>query len=222
MDLDFFIEHLNVVFTDCPDPADVVFAIDSSGSIGEKNYYTVLDFAKTVVSSLNVGPQTRVGIETFANEKVLQFNLNSFEDKDTLINAISFPYTKGSTNTAAAIKFMNENMFKDQSGDRPGFKNVAIVITDGESNDRKETFQMAVEARKNDIEIIAIGVNMKSNAGRQELRALASDPDEFNVFNVNNFTALYGITDYIVAAVCNSEFHSLNLIYILIRLTKKL
>ena len=197
-----------MISTDCPDPADVVFAIDSSGSIGQENYYTVLDFAKTVVSSLNVGPQTRVGIETFANERELQFNLNSFDDKDALINAISFPYTRGSTNTAAAIKFMNENMFKDQYGDRPGFRNVAIVITDGESNDRKETFQMAVEARKNDIEIIAIGVNMKSNAGRQELRALASDPDEFNMFNVNNFTALYGITDNIVAAVCNSKFHS--------------
>ena len=203
-----FIEASNVIFTDCPDPADVVFAIDSSGSIGEKNYYTVLDFAKTVVSSLNVGPQTRVGIETFADDRTLQFNLNSFEDKDTLINAISFPYTRGSTNTAAALKFMNENMFKDQSGDRSDIKNVAIVITDGESIDRKETFQMAVEARKNDIEIIAIGVNMKSKAGREELRALASDPDEYNVFNVNNFTALYGITDNIVAAVCNSEFHS--------------
>ncbi len=97
-----------------------MFAIDSSGSIGEENYYTVLDFAKTVVSSLNVGTQTRVGIETFANAEELQFNLNQFEDREAVINAISFPYLRGSTNTASALKYMTDSMFKDPNGDRAG------------------------------------------------------------------------------------------------------
>ena len=99
---------------------------------------------------------------------------------------------------------MSDTMFKDPNGDRVGSRNVGIIITDGESNDRTETFQMAVEARKNGIELIAVGVNIKSNFGRQELRALASDPDEYNMFNVENFAALYNLTDNLVAAVCNS------------------
>ncbi len=86
-----------------------------------------------------------------------------------------------------------------------GSRNVAIIITDGESDDRKETFDMAVQARRNAIEIISVGVNIKSNFGRQELRALATDPDERNMFNVQNFAALYNLTDNLVAAVCNSE-----------------
>ncbi len=92
---------------------------------------------------------------------------------------------------------------------RTGSRNLAIIITDGESNDRDETFQMAVEARKADIDIISVGVSMKSKAGRQELRALANDPDDRNMFNVENFGGLYNLTDTLVAAVCNSEFYKL-------------
>ena len=147
-----------------------------------------------------------MGIETFASDQKLQFNLNDFESREAIINAISFPYSRGSTNTAAAIKYMSDSMFKDPNGDRIDSKNVGIIITDGESNDRTETFQMAVEARKNGIELIAVGVNIKSNFGRQELRALASDPDEHNMFHVQNFEALYNLTDKLVAAVCNSKF----------------
>ncbi len=95
-----------------------MFAIDSSGSIGQDNYYLVLDFVKTVVNSLNVGPQTRVGMETFATDKELQFHLNSYETKEEMVNAISFPYSRGTTNTASALKYMKESMFQDGSGDR--------------------------------------------------------------------------------------------------------
>ncbi len=79
-------------------------------------------------------------------------------------------------------------------------------LTDGESDDRTETFTRAVEARRAGIDIIAVGVNIRSNFGRQELRAIGSDPDDANVHNVENFKALYNLTVPLVAAVCNSEY----------------
>ena len=55
------------------EPSDVVFALDASGSITNKNFKKVVDFAKNVVLDLPVDSRVRVGLETFSdNEQVRQ------------------------------------------------------------------------------------------------------------------------------------------------------
>ncbi|ELT92983.1 hypothetical protein CAPTEDRAFT_220507 [Capitella teleta] len=185
--------------------ADVVIALDSSGSIGRENYYTMLDFTKELVASLNIGRQhTLVGLETFSNGVEVKFNLNDFQNKLDVVNAISFPYNGGTTNTAEALNIMTEAQFSPQGGDRSQIRNVGIIITDGESNDRVSTFAKAVEARNQGIDLIAVGINIKSRAGQRELRGIASDPDDRNVMNVVDFESLLNMTDAVVTAVCNT------------------
>ena len=49
--------------TGCSGPADVVFVIDSSGSIRSERFPRVLEFIETIVSDLDVHPdRTRIGI----------------------------------------------------------------------------------------------------------------------------------------------------------------
>lgn len=140
----------------------MVIALDSSGSIGRENYYTMLDFTKELVASLNIGRQhTLVGLETFSNGVEVKFNLNDFQNKLDVVNAISFPYNGGTTNTAEALNIMTEAQFSPQGGDRSQIRNVGIIITDGESNDRVSTFAKAVEARNQGIDLIAVGINIK-------------------------------------------------------------
>ena len=76
-----------IVVSECPDPADIVIALDSSGSVGIANFYTMLDFVKYFTDSLNVG-HTRVGLETFSTDVDIKFHLNEHERKDELMNAI--------------------------------------------------------------------------------------------------------------------------------------
>ena len=40
--------------TGCKEPADVIFALDSSGSVGEQNFEQLKQFAKDVVSNIDV------------------------------------------------------------------------------------------------------------------------------------------------------------------------
>jgi hypothetical protein len=47
----------------------------------------------------------------------------------------------------------------------------------------------------------------QSIAGQRELRGIASDPDDRNVMNVASFETLLNMTEAVVMAVCNSEFH---------------
>ena len=95
-------------FSGCPDPADIVFALDDSASINDQRYYLMLDFMKTFADMLNFR-EMRLGIETFADQAQVQFHLNAFDNKEDIINAISFMHTKGSTNTADALKVITHN-----------------------------------------------------------------------------------------------------------------
>lgn len=98
-----------------------------------------------------------------------------------------------------------QTMFQPQHGDRVNSPNFGIILTDGESNDRMETFQQAVATRKQGIHLMSIGMNMRSMRGKKELLAISNDPDEANVFNVDTFEGLYNITDSLLQAICNSE-----------------
>lgn len=78
-------------------------ALDDSASIDDERFYLMLDFLKSFADMMNI-EEMRLGVETFADQATVQFNLNDFDSKEDIINAISFMHTKGSTNTAAALQ----------------------------------------------------------------------------------------------------------------------
>ena len=45
-------------------------------------------------------------------------------------------YTRGTTNTGAALRFAIDNLFNSNNGDRDGILDVAVVLTDGGSNEK--------------------------------------------------------------------------------------
>ncbi len=51
--------------------------------------------------------------------------------------------------------------------------------------------------------MIAIGVGQ--SVGLRELEGIATDPDEENVFMVNDFDALPGIVNSLLAKTCNCK-----------------
>ena len=106
------------MIVDCGAKADIVFLLDSSGSVGSPNFQKMLTFVNDVVKNFNVGPaDVQVGVDTFSTGKKAEFNLNKFHDKTALMNAVKkIHYTSGSTHTGEAIKFMHENSFSAAAG----------------------------------------------------------------------------------------------------------
>ena len=47
---------------------------------------------------------TRVGLLTFSSDAVRQFDLNQFNNKNQLMEALSVSYLGGTTNTASALQ----------------------------------------------------------------------------------------------------------------------
>jgi hypothetical protein len=72
-----------------------------------------------------------------------------FSNHQSITEAIdTLQYVHGTTNTAAALRFLRESAFTTANGDRADVPNYAIVLTDGGSNDPAETAEQAFLVRR--------------------------------------------------------------------------
>ena len=125
--------------TECP--ADVIFVLDESGSIGTTNYDLMKMFLSRLVSRLDIDRgNTRVGLVTFSSDIGTSINLNAHSSVASLQSAISsLSYAGDTTNTAAALEYVRTRMLTSAAGDRSDVPNVVVVLTDGGSGDTEAT-----------------------------------------------------------------------------------
>uniref|UniRef100_A0A0B7BC59 Uncharacterized protein n=1 Tax=Arion vulgaris TaxID=1028688 RepID=A0A0B7BC59_9EUPU len=186
----------------CQDKADVVFLIDSSGSVGFENLQQIKTFVHHVVDGFNIGPEaTKVGVASFSQGSRAEIYLNSFEDKASLQNAVSsISYTYGNTNTASGITLVHSSLFAYERGNRPDVPDYLIIITDGLSNINHEaTIPEAEYVRQQGIHIFAIGVGV---GDLWELNGIASKPSDRNVFQIRSWDGLLSISDELIDRTC--------------------
>ena len=192
--------------TACSNPKDIAIAMDSSDSISRQDFYAMQDFVKGLARSLPLSDaHSRLSVEVYAENPVVHFNLDDYDNKQDYVNAISFWPEDGATNTDAALEEMREEMFDD--GDRSSADNVGILISDGGSSDRVTTWEEAMETRADGITLLAVGVGIENNKyNERELRHIASDPDSHTYFSSMDYTSLVDLTDSVVESVCNGRF----------------
>jgi collagen type VI alpha len=135
--------HL-LCFPECKKNADIAFILDASGSVREENFVKTKDFVKSLVDSVNVDRLgSNVAIVTFSNSARVEFHLGDFNNRIEMIRAIdAIPYSRGTTNTAEALKLLRTEVFQTRNGDRGDLRNVGILLTDGGSNDFSETLKV--------------------------------------------------------------------------------
>ncbi|XP_054470891.1 collagen alpha-3(VI) chain isoform X2 [Anoplopoma fimbria] len=120
---------------------DIVFLVDGSNYIGSSNLPYVRDFIINVVNQLEVRPdRVQIGLMQFADSPKIEFYLNSYSNRQDVVNKISqLRLTGGSVlNTGAALNYAKENMFKASSGSRrrQGAEQVLVLITGGPAQDQ--------------------------------------------------------------------------------------
>uniref|UniRef100_A0A8K9UJ14 Collagen type XIV alpha 1 chain n=1 Tax=Oncorhynchus mykiss TaxID=8022 RepID=A0A8K9UJ14_ONCMY len=179
--------------------ADIVILVDGSWSIGRLNFRLVRMFLENLVSAFSVGiDQTRIGLAQYSGDPRIEWHLNAFTTKDAVLDAVkNLPYKGGNTLTGLALTYILENSFKPESGSRSGVPKVGILITDGKSQD--DVIPPAQSLRDAGIELFAIGVK---NADENELRAIASEPDNTHVYNVADFSVMSSIIEGLTQIVC--------------------
>lgn len=110
--------------------------VDSSGSIEfdrRGDYQLEKDFINRVVNSLQIGQNAvRVGLLIFGTDTENIFYLNSYYDRNQIVQAVNnMRYMATETNIARAFETARDQQFQQARGDRPDVPNVIITITDG-------------------------------------------------------------------------------------------
>ncbi|XP_060551066.1 transmembrane cell adhesion receptor mua-3-like isoform X2 [Ruditapes philippinarum] len=185
--------------------ADIVFIVDSSGSVGSSGYDDEIDFIKAIVNELVIDPnEVRMGLIDYSTSvhTSLGFNLNdpNFDTNAEVIAKLnSLPYSGGSTRTDLAIQAA-KNMFSGP-GNRPDVPDVLFTLTDGETNDGgQDLLDDRVDELKAmfpDLTSIAVGVK---DFDIYELNYIASDRSL--IFTVDNFDDLDTILDLVLQEIC--------------------
>uniref|UniRef100_A0A665U1F7 VWFA domain-containing protein n=1 Tax=Echeneis naucrates TaxID=173247 RepID=A0A665U1F7_ECHNA len=199
----------NTLFTDCKgaNVADVVFIVDESGSIEKTNFQLVRDFLHSMVGSLDVGlNRVRVGLVTYQDSTTAHIYLDTPRGKAEILQYISIlPYSGGGTQTGAALNFTREQIFIETRGKRKGVQQVAVVITDGESQDRVS--EAALNLRRDGVTIYCIGIR---GAKISELEEMASHPSHGHIFNVESFTKLMPLKRELQKILCTNIIHEVD------------
>jgi len=101
----------------------------------------------------------------------------------TALNDADGDVTDGKTNTQDALRKLYESVFTVSGGDRSGIKDVAIVVSDGNSNvESGRTLSEAGEARRRGVELFAVAVGQQSNMA--EMAGIATDPDSTHLLSM--------------------------------------
>lgn len=190
----------------CRQSADVIFVIDVSYSITSPRFYGyVLPFIQNVISDFDIGPddkQMQVGAVLFSDKVRLAFHLNDFQNRQSLLQAVSeIYYYGGETFTHDALAYVNRNMFTWEHGGRPNAGKIVILVTDGRSYSKAKTLAEAQTIQQNGGIIFAVGVGM---ADERELREIANFPPEQYVYYVSEFHALNSIKDALSGNTCRA------------------
>lgn len=188
-------------FVDCEyAAADIVFVLDSSGSVGKSNFIKTKNFFNEMVEGFNIGSdRVRMGSVTYSTIVHDTFQLYEFTSRDTLQNRIGgIPYDSGGTNTHRALKYVRETSFRHS---RSGVAKIVIVITDGKSNDKPKTVEEASKLRNSGAIVFSIGVG--DGVDRDELREMASKSTY--VFDVSSFDALRSIRESLTKTTCEGK-----------------
>ncbi|XP_014643753.1 PREDICTED: collagen alpha-6(VI) chain [Ceratotherium simum simum] len=182
---------------------DVVFVIDSSGSIDYDEYNIMKDFMTDLVKKADVGQnQVRFGALKYADDPEVLFYLDNLGTKWEVISMLQNDQPMGgNTYTAEALAF-SDHMFTEARGSRlhKGVPQVLIVITDGESHDADKLNATAKALQDKGILVLAVGI---AGANPVELLAMAGSSDKY--FFVETFGGLKGIFSDVSASVCNSS-----------------
>ncbi|KAM3605609.1 uncharacterized protein V6R79_001914 [Siganus canaliculatus] len=181
-------------------PCDLVFILDGSWSVEDVNFEIVKRWLVNITTSFNIGQKfTQVGVVQYSDDPFLEIPLGKFSSNKELIKAMeSIDYMGGNTNTGTAIKFATDKLFGLSERGPAGVSRIAVVLTDGKSQD--EVLKAAEAARKKGVILFAIGVG--SATEKAELRDIANKPSSTYVFSVEDYKAISRIIQVIRQKLC--------------------
>ncbi|XP_035225013.1 sushi, von Willebrand factor type A, EGF and pentraxin domain-containing protein 1-like, partial [Stegodyphus dumicola] len=177
-----------------PNPNDVVFLLDESGSIGAERFEHVKLFTELIVRRLPVSSEyTRVAIVTFATEP--RTHVNYIRDSlgnnmCTLLRSIKhIDYAAEWTHTKEAM-IEARNILRSA---RLNSTKIIILLTDGQSNDGHNPVSVAKELKNSGVIIFSVGV---AEVNVEEVKEVATSLD--HMYILSDFSYIETVNKHLI------------------------
>ena len=129
-------------------PADIIFLLDGSSSVGYDNFLNIQAFLIRLVGTFDIDSgNTRVGlvvysdgVESWKDIYLRQYNSypGALRSLQRAIADVSYG-SGGSTDTHKALAYVRNWMLTERLGDRSNVTNVIVVLTNGWSTNPEYT-----------------------------------------------------------------------------------
>uniref|UniRef100_A0A3B1JHJ1 VWFA domain-containing protein n=1 Tax=Astyanax mexicanus TaxID=7994 RepID=A0A3B1JHJ1_ASTMX len=145
----------------CAKVADIVFLVDGSINLGKDNFKEVMEFIVNLIDLFFTEQDNlQIGLAHYASDVTDVFYLNTYNNKDDIINAIGRAEYKGGRriNTGNAIKHIQQAHFVKEKGSRKdeGVPQILMIVTGGRSQDDGKSAALGLKATG--VRIYAVGV----------------------------------------------------------------
>ncbi|XP_041962554.1 collagen alpha-6(VI) chain-like isoform X1 [Alosa sapidissima] len=179
--------------------ADVIFLVDSSGSIHPADFLMMKAFINNTITRSVIGPDSvRMGLLQFSTVQKEEFSLDSPQTQTDLVQKVnSMKQLGGRTLTGQALSFTSQ-YFDTSRGGRLNVPKILIVITDGEAQDAVKLPAQAL--RDKNIIIYSIGVD---SANITQLNEISGITDR--VYTERDFDGLKFLEDKIFYKICHPD-----------------
>jgi len=184
-------------------PLDLVFLLDSSGSVGQIGFHQSQVYLKKVAAELPLGnsnTSTHISIIQFSSEAVPTVEVPIFEgDALSKVTAAvdDMTWHKEDTHTGEAIEYVLDNVFPLS---RAGTADMLVIITDGKANGNTTPAEAAVRAKQMGVDIMAVGI---AEFDYDELLEVTQG-DTKKVLTVERHSDLVSAVNKTVKMICES------------------
>jgi len=164
---------------------DLVIAVHSDKKANVKLVKKhIQGFLKEVLKDVDLDSgAVRVSFGTFGETTDIHFTLNAFNKVKQMNKAFKKVkpgvYRSKGLDYVTLIETLNNDVFTESKGDRPGVANIVLIISDSKSTNDINELRSAADELKRRATVVAIGIE---GADEEEVKALSSQPVESYAF----------------------------------------
>ncbi|XP_065550785.1 integrin alpha-E isoform X2 [Lathamus discolor] len=193
-----------------PSGTEIAFVMDGSGSIEPEDFERAKGFIHKMMKTLYEKCfQCNFAVVQYGFEIRTEFDLReNWDPHATLQKVLDIVQVCNVTKTASAMQHVLDSIFTESHGSHKDAAKVMIVLTDGEILLDEMNLTTVINSPKMaGIKRYAIGVGdaFKKPKALNELRLIASDPDDTHVFQVTNYSALDGLISTLQQSIIGIE-----------------
>lgn len=187
----------------CAEEADLVFVLDTSGSITDENFEKQKNFVKALASSFDPAATShQLALMSYSGDAQIEVtfkNKTIQKDFEKAIDRVS--HSKGRTRLDKALQLASSQLFAASGGSRPSVRKVMIVLTDGRQSQDFDTVPLSVAVRplrQLGVKIYAVAIGDEVDLG--ELNQITDSRDD--VISVSDFDDLANMASDVASKSC--------------------